>query len=418
MPASKLALDIRRLYYGGHPEGCSCGCSSSFILNLAAGEEPVERLIDINLLFNRALKNIYKKYGGKQDLVDSNLFEITNRPLQQAITKTFNKVGVEFGKTNAAFIQEFKTNARVFAAFKNHIQGKEIASLLINEKGTLRSFSEFKREALKISEGYNKTWLQTEYNTAVRSARMAANYKHFQSTKDIYPNLEYMPSTSASPRDSHKALWGTIKPIDDPFWSLYLPPSDWNCKCSVRATKSDVVDPPDALPDISPVFRNNPAKTASFINLQQHPYYKLTDPLLRKEIARFALPSKVAQGPDLNSQRESIRTWAKSSLLSHIITVSINDQQRKVSFTLKGIKKALDQPHRYLAIKNEAIRNIEELLSAAVYVKSATDTGGNENFIFHYFRITINNETSWIVLKETLKERRIVFYSIVDKIKE
>jgi len=43
---------------------------------------------------------------------------------------------------------------------------------------------------------------------------------------------------------------------------------------------------------------------------------------------------------------------------------------------------------------------------------------GGLNFIFHYFRTSINNEESFIVVKEIKKEGRFIFYSIVDKIKK
>jgi hypothetical protein len=50
-------------------------------------------------------------------------------------------------------------------------------------------------------------------------------------------------------------------------------------------------------------------------------------------------------------------------------------------------------------------------------IKSETDRTGELNFVFHYFRISLSEEDSFIVLKEIRKEGKIVFYSIVDKIK-
>ncbi len=283
-----VSRDIRRLYYEDHPSGCNCGCSGHRIINLAAGEQPIEQIIDIDKIFNRAIQRIYEQHGGTQQLVEKDLYQISNRILGQGVGKTFAAAGVKFGKENADFINQFSTNARVFAAFKNHQQTKEIVSQLIGPDGKLRSFSQFKKEALKISEDYNKVWLQTEYNTAVRSARMAANWIQFQRTKDLYPNLEYMPSVSADPRESHEMLYGIILPIDDPFWDENLPPSDWNCKCSVQAVDSDATDLPDDVPDVPLVFQNNPGKSADMINLVAHPYYTETEPGLREAIRKFA----------------------------------------------------------------------------------------------------------------------------------
>jgi hypothetical protein len=123
---------------------------------------------------------------------------------------------------------------------------------------------------------------------------MAANWKQFERTKHLYPNLEYMPSTAANPRDAHKSLWHTIRPIDDPFWDIYCPPGDWNCKCSIRAVKGNPTNVPDVMPTVSPVFRNNPGKTAEIVNLHESSYYKNTDPILRENVMNFVEKDKVS----------------------------------------------------------------------------------------------------------------------------
>ena len=60
---------------------------------------------------------------------------------------------------------------------------------------------------------------------------------------DIYPNLEWMPSTSAQPGADHKIFWGTVLSKDDPFWSEHRPGDRWNCKCSLRQTDKEADKP-------------------------------------------------------------------------------------------------------------------------------------------------------------------------------
>ena len=254
---------------------------------MAAGEQPVGKIIDIDKLFNIAITNLYKRYGGTT-LVEKNLFDISNNVLQQGLNKTFKSAGATFGKQNELFINEFKTNQAIFSAFKSHVQTKEIVGMLTKEDGTLRSFSEFKKEVLRISEDYNKVYLQTEYNTGVRAARMAANFKQFERSIDHYPNLIYLPSRSASPRDAHIPLYGTIRPMYDPFWDEHMPPSDWNCKCGIGNTDKEVTELPDDMPEVFPVFRNNPGKSASMVNIEEHPYYLETDPKLRDRVIQWS----------------------------------------------------------------------------------------------------------------------------------
>ena len=388
--------------------------------NLAAGDQDILKIIDIDALINQALHNIYNRAGEKQPLIEKVLFDISNKTLQRGIDTSFRGAGVVFGKENALFISEFKTNAKVFSAFKNHQQTNEIVGALTDSEGKLRSFSQFKKEALMISQDYNKTWLQTEYNTAVRSARMAANWKKFQETAELYPNLEYMPSVSANPRDAHRILWHTIRPIDDPFWNIYMPPSDWNCKCSIRAVNIPLTPIPEDAPYIKPEFRNNPGKTAEFINLKLSPYYLNTEPgaiykineYVRSEQEGVILPGSI----NLSSQRKEILHWAKENLLGE--SIIIEGMDKKVTFSNAGFKEAVNQPHKHLIAKNEAIRKIVHLLKSGTYIRSDADIKGNTNILYHYIKIEVNGEDSFIVLKESLKEGTVVFYSIVDKIRK
>ena len=231
--------------------------------------------IDINALFLQALQNIYGNAGSTHPAVEKPLFDITNATLQSGIDRTFN-VGVEFGQKNQDFINQFKYNTAVFSAFKNHHQTNEIVALLHDEEGNLRSFHEFRKLANRISKDYNQRWLQTEYNTAVRAARSAVNWKKYQESKHLYPNLEYIISTASekSRRKIHESWVGTVLPIDHEWWDTHMPPSDWNCKCSVRPTDL----PETAIPEVedtgNPTFRNNPGKSAQFIKLNEHPYIK------------------------------------------------------------------------------------------------------------------------------------------------
>lgn len=231
-----------------------------------------DHAIDIKKLLERALNEIYgnAEKGKDQPIVSTPLFEISNDALQDAIDSVFTP---SFGEKNKEFVEEFSKNTAVFAAFKNHHQTGDLVALLLDEEGNLRSFREFKKLALKISKNYNERWLQTEYNTAVRAARSAVNYRKYLETKHLYPNLEYIRSTSAHPRTSHLAYVGTVLPIEHPWWDTHMPPSDWNCSCSVQPTDKELTPVPGEE-FVNPVFQNNPGKSAEFLKLEEHPYVK------------------------------------------------------------------------------------------------------------------------------------------------
>jgi Large polyvalent protein-associated domain 3 len=118
---------------------------------------------------------------------------------------------------------------------------------------------------------------------------------------------------------------------------------------------------------------------------------------------------------DVKKQRKIIREWAKNNLVGKIIRLPFLEID--ITFTGRGVKEALNQPHKRLYHKNEAIKDIESALMLSEFVKSVSDNTGDINYVYHYLKTTINEDESFIVLKEIKKEKRAIFYSIVDNIK-
>lgn len=266
---------INTLYY--HSGCCLDNSLHTYTLDADTDDLPI---IDTNRLLNKALNNIYRKRGGTGN-IDPALFELNNKPLQEGIDKTFSVAGVEFGKRNKDFIDQFKYNTSVFAAFKAHKETDELSKLVINEKGDLRPWHEFRKLAEPVTGNYNKRWLKTEYDTVVRSARMATNWKKFEERKHIFPNLEFMKSRAKNKRETHLEWVGTILPIDHPWWRTHTPPIDWGCECWIRQTRAAVTGVPDRDYDIPEVFQNNPGITAEPVLIDKHPY--VTEATISKE---------------------------------------------------------------------------------------------------------------------------------------
>jgi hypothetical protein len=239
--------------------------------------------IDTSRLVNEAIRELYGTRG--EELINRHLFDVTNNALQHGIDTSLAGVA----GSNAAFVRQFKENTAVFAAFKNHLQTREMAALMIDGNGKLVPFYKFKKLALQLSERYNIKWLQTEYNTAVRAARAAANMIGYKKNTRLYPNLEYIETNAAHPRATHLAWVGTILPVDHEWWDTRLPPSDWNCDCGVRPTDKAPTPVPDDTGGINPVFANNPAKTAEFVKTSETPYYKHTSQELREKVIEEGL---------------------------------------------------------------------------------------------------------------------------------
>lgn len=81
--------------------------------------------------------------------------------------------------------------------------------------------------------------LRTIYDTNLRMARAAGQWKRIQQLKAKAPYLLYDAVNDRRTRPLHR-IWGglddgkpIILPVDHPFWTIYFPPCGWGCRCGV-----------------------------------------------------------------------------------------------------------------------------------------------------------------------------------------
>jgi len=148
------------------------------------------------------------------------------------------------------------------------------------------TFERFLNDVQKINNTYNKSYLEAEYNQVVQSTQMAVKWNDFAKDGDDY-NLQYRTAGDEKVRASHAALNEISLPFSDPFWSAYLPPNGWNCRCTVeqvRKEKYPVSDSKEAIETGNfitdapkdKIFRFNPGKEMKLFP-DKHPYYKTKD---------------------------------------------------------------------------------------------------------------------------------------------
>ena len=173
------------------------------------------------------------------------------------------------------FYRELRHSNEVFAAFKVHTMGVEMAAKLLDGDGNLKPFDKWLHDVSGITSHQVGSWLRTEYDMAVIRAHAAADWKEFERNKDILPNLRWMPTTSPEPESSHRRYWQMklTLPIDDPFWNEHHPGDRWNCKCSLEATDEPVNRPDDLEPTVPHRgLENNPGKDGHTFS-DNHPYF-------------------------------------------------------------------------------------------------------------------------------------------------
>lgn len=172
------------------------------------------------------------------------------------------------------FLEALKRSNAVFSAFRTHRMQNDIARLMTDNKGKLKSFSQFAKDVKPYTDHQNRAWLRTEYNTAVSRAHHAADWQQFEAEKDVLPNLEWTPSLSPNPGADHRPFWGTVLPIDHPFWNDHKPGDRWNCKCGLRNTDKEAGSVPVGSAGDMPAkgLENNPGKDGHLFS-DKHSYF-------------------------------------------------------------------------------------------------------------------------------------------------
>lgn len=253
----------------------------------------------------RVLKRIREGFDVK-GMIDPDLFANACNALNEAVDEAV-KLSVRWGRPDKAFIRELKRNNAVFAAFKAHREQNDLARLLTDDEGNTRSFDAFRRAAEPLIGQYNVNWLQTEYTTAVRTARTAVRFKQYEKDSGLYPNAEWLPSRAAEPRMSHRKYYHTVRRLADPWWETHYPGCVWGCQCDMRNTDKPIThigddpvapgtepgtaEPSEETTVRSPGLSRNPARSGELFS-HDHPYFTTAYPGAEKAVRNFVEGNK------------------------------------------------------------------------------------------------------------------------------
>ena len=242
--------------------------------------------------------------GGISEQLYEATRDIFERATAQGMAQSRNKRIVE----EEDFLRKYTHSIEVFSAFRTHRYGEMMASMLHDEEGRLRPFEEWRKATASIQSHFNRSWLETEYSTAILRAQQAADWKGFERDKDIAPNLTWMPTSSADPREAHAVFWrdALTLPVDDPFWDEHRPGDLWNCKCWLKQTDAPATPGKDIpkgkdVPKPAKGLEQNPGKTAEMFSSKQ-PHYP--DP-------KTCIWLKLAKGKGAEAKAGRFRNAAK-----------------------------------------------------------------------------------------------------------
>ena len=188
-----------------------------------------------------------------------------------------------------------------------------MAAQLLDSEGKLKPFEQWSKEVQPIATHQMEHWLKTEYDTAVIRAHQAADWRQFEREKDILLNLKWLPSTSIHPGADHKIFWGTVLPVDHPFWKSHRPGDRWNCKCPLTST-DEPCTPMDGIPeggdDDKPAdgLKGNPGQTGELFD-KSHPYVEHAYDGAEEAVNKFletSIGTNVPAGLNVHEQRKWI----------------------------------------------------------------------------------------------------------------
>lgn len=281
-------------------------------------------------VIERALHNIYRRNFNPKTDIEPAFFHAFVSTLNTAADKGIRQAQ----RPEDDFLNALRHNTAVFAAFKTHRLQNDVARQLTDSNGNLKPFERWKNDVQDITSHQCKAWLRTEYDTAVLRARQAANWQQFQREKDVLPNLEWMPSTSPNPGADHMPFWGTILPVDHPFWGQHRPGDRWNCKCDLRSTDKSATNVPQdstAAHDPQPGLDNNPGSTAQ-IFAKSHPYIKNAHPGAKKAVQEAVRQlEKTREKFEQYNEREWERAYKSEKANGFVVTEKQRMQEAKKS---------------------------------------------------------------------------------------
>lgn len=207
-------------------------------------------------MLNKAAEAIF---NGDDAKLPPGIFNTYNDNLHKAVS------GVD-----AESAKLLKNNLTRMAAAKANYTVELLKKARIEANGSKEAYT---KKAKRIISRANTTQA-AEYNAAVHRTRVFKQYKRFEENKRLFPNIEWLRTRSASPREAHLAYVGRVWPIGDPFLLQNQPGCVWGCKCDWKNTSKPVTENSDVkIVAPSPGLEGNPAFTNELVT-DKHPYFK------------------------------------------------------------------------------------------------------------------------------------------------
>lgn len=369
---------LSTLYFG---QNCNCGTNAPVRLSLS-------RKTDINAAIEQIL-------SGETLTANPGLFNLYFNDYQKKINQVF-PAGI-----NDDLARRFKLNTAEFAAHKAYKATAEI----YEATGAI--------EAKAIAGKYER-FHKAEITSITARARSARQWQRFKEEQKNFPNLTWIRSRSATPRELHLGYVGITLPMDDKFWQNNQPGNLWNCKCDWKTTDAPVTNAPAEITKPARGLEGNPYTTGELIT-NKHPYYRIG-----ADEAKM-----VAADTQILIRRLMTKNVLESSLRSitvpQTITVEGVEVNIEIGFSRVGINHFAHDFHDNPGYKNLLIGELDKIMAKSTFEKSAKSYHKDNDMVpnYHYFSIDILGKTWYLNVREVIGkgQNKYVLHSITEFIK-
>lgn len=360
---------------------------------------------------------------GKAGNIHPDVYKAYSDNLRKAVGGVFRSD--DYGDRYFDLQAQLQSNVTRFAAYKAY----HLTEQLKKQREKWTDDDEYKKVAKAMMNTFNR-YQAAEYNTATARARTAKQWTDFNSdpiANELYPNLRWLPSRSANPREEHIQFYGLVLPKTDLFWQQNQPGNLWNCKCDWEETDTPIDTKELKTDDLAKArsegggihangLEGNPAVTGEIFT-QGCTYFKqvsrtkakklehhVGDKFLRRESANNIHTFQGESPVKIDKRGEEIEVIVDSTTTGHIS----NDIAQSSNF-----------------LWNEISSNIQEILRNGTLVAHEPNVKQDRKpsaVHYYYYECKVKNNTFYLNVEENYvkKEQRHFFrlYSIVSELRK
>lgn len=323
-----------------------------------------------------------------------------NHNLAKGYADNLNNAVSSVFSNNNELASRLKASVTRFAYFKAHKVTNALKEIKKNNKDA--DYPKIARACLNTFNRYQAS----EYNTAIGRSRTAEQFYRFTSDETnnmLFPNIIWLPSLSANPRELHMPFYNRVWAKNDPFWSENQPGALWNCKCDWEQTAQEVTKENPTISVSAPGLKGNPAITGEVFSSDAS-YFKVGGNAKQKQV------EKICQSTARSLLQKNYKQYEKQTA-----TAQINNQKQTIHLSQWAIRETAQSMFgsKLFWLKNEILKNFDFFLSKAKYTGSKDvnlthNTGKTlrkkRQFAkFHYFTIKLGGDKFCLQVVERKK---------------